>query len=599
MRRTVLIVTLAVLSVLLVSGSALARPSAAPALTATSSPETVRSYLRSVGIDPSGVVVQRGERNYAGTDCPGASWSCTTASKVLQLTSGGVNLSRCTTTGGSASVTKTSSGGNVGCVIVQSSTSGSNVAVCEQISVTGVPGSATQECTITQTSGSGANTARIDQTLVQGPICLPVALGPSAEQAQVAKQYATVRQSTTSGQGSANVDQDVQQCAARLTSSSVAQAQTTYQEFEIVQAPTGFDPDSPSCGGVSGSLQASASQEQKQIGYAPKATGGTQSQTADLIGHVDQCSSGVATYTVGQSEDQRLIAPTVVTQTQVGPFRCCSFQGVNPADTCTITQTGRQSANPNALQTESVSARAEGTTTCSSSASVTQNGVTNAASASSTPGNELVNEDLLTCTNGACKIETTATYTGPTTGDYTDTVTLSGTLTETAGGAPVAGKQVTLSLGTQSCTDETDAAGAASCPITITQVPSVVQAGIAFAEDATHKGSSASAAFTITTEEVSLTYTGPTYGKKGKQVTVSAKLRHDGAGLVGETLTFKLGTGSGAPTCTAVTSGSYGYAACTLTLPYTTGTKTLTVSFAGDELWDPASTSVTFTIKSW
>ena len=80
---------------------------------------------------------------------------------------------------------------------------------------------------------------------------------------------------------------------------------------------------------------------------------------------------------------------------------------------------------------------------------------------------------------------------------------------------------------------------------------------------------------------------------------MSAKLRHDGTGLVGETLTFTLGSGYSARTCTGVTSGSYGYASCALTLPTSPGTKTLTVSFAGDELWDPATKSITFTIKSY
>ena len=56
----------------------------------------------------------------------------------------------------------------------------------------------------------------------------------------------------------------------------------------------------------------------------------------------------------------------------------------------------------------------------------------------------------------------------------------------------------------------------------------LVTARIEFDGDAGYGPSSASVDFTITTEEVSLTYTGPTYGKKGKTITVSAKLRHDG-----------------------------------------------------------------------
>ena len=39
---------------------------------------SVVRYLRSVSVNPSGVVIQRGSRNYAGANCPGAGWSCPT-----------------------------------------------------------------------------------------------------------------------------------------------------------------------------------------------------------------------------------------------------------------------------------------------------------------------------------------------------------------------------------------------------------------------------------------------------------------------------------------------------------------------------------------
>ena len=515
MRRTVLAVTIAVLAVLSVGGSALAQtgPASAPTLSATASTETVRSYLRSIGVDPVGVVVQRGDRNFAGEGCPGAGWSCTSATNVVQITNDGVNVSRCSATGGPATISRSGSGGNVACTIVQSSTSGANVATCEQISVTGVSGSALQECRVTQTSTTGANTATVEQTLVQGPLCLPFPLSSSPDQTQGGRQFASISQSSPSGAGVAKVEQGLWQCAARLTTSAVSQSQTTSQEFQILQAPPGFDPESPACTGASGTLLASAAQEQRQIGYAPKAASGTQTQLSDLIGQVDQCSTGRADYTVEQTEDQRAIAPATVAQTQTGPVRCCSFQGVNPADTCTVTQVGKQSGNVNAVQTESISALAGTSGSCSSAASVIQNGVTNTSSAS---GSVIVNDGLLNCVNGVCQIETEATYTGPTTGDYTDTVTLSGKLTEEISGLPLAGKPVTLGLGTQACSATTGAAGDASCSITITQAPSVVSASIEFDGDADYNPSSASVSFTITTEEVSLTYAGPTYRQEGQ-----------------------------------------------------------------------------------
>ena len=49
----------------------------------------IKQYLRSLGVNPSGFVVQRGPFNYAGPNCPGAAWNCTTSTKVIQLSSGG------------------------------------------------------------------------------------------------------------------------------------------------------------------------------------------------------------------------------------------------------------------------------------------------------------------------------------------------------------------------------------------------------------------------------------------------------------------------------------------------------------------------------
>jgi hypothetical protein len=47
--------------------------------------QQVYAYLASIGVDPTGVVIQRGARNYAGPNCPGPGWNCTTATKVVQI----------------------------------------------------------------------------------------------------------------------------------------------------------------------------------------------------------------------------------------------------------------------------------------------------------------------------------------------------------------------------------------------------------------------------------------------------------------------------------------------------------------------------------
>jgi M6 family metalloprotease-like protein len=61
--------------------------------------------------------------------------------------------------------------------------------------------------------------------------------------------------------------------------------------------------------------------------------------------------------------------------------------------------------------------------------------------------------------------ETTTTYTGPLVIAAGQPVTLRGQLVEESGPVPVAGRSVTLALGSQSCAGTTDATGAASCVI--------------------------------------------------------------------------------------------------------------------------------------
>src|SRR2546421_2152998 len=62
-----------------------------------SSMAKIRHYLRSIGVDPRDVVIQRAHRNYAGPHCPGKDWNCTRATRVVQIASaGGQNQFTCT-----------------------------------------------------------------------------------------------------------------------------------------------------------------------------------------------------------------------------------------------------------------------------------------------------------------------------------------------------------------------------------------------------------------------------------------------------------------------------------------------------------------------
>jgi hypothetical protein len=110
-------------------------------------------YLRAIGLDPHGLVIQRGARNYAGPNCPGARWTCTsTAHPVIQIAAaGGKNTFLCTT--GS-------------CAVVQATRSGTATKTTRPLTAAAPPNKATcikttglgQSCSINQTSATD-NTA--------------------------------------------------------------------------------------------------------------------------------------------------------------------------------------------------------------------------------------------------------------------------------------------------------------------------------------------------------------------------------------------------------------------------------------------------------
>jgi hypothetical protein len=115
-----------------------------------SSRASIVHYLRSIHVNPKGVVIQRGRRNYAGPRCPGPAWTCArTMHTVVQIAGpGAMNRFRCTTTR---------------CAVVQIAAAAAkpNKAVC--IRQTGL----TQSCTINQ-SGAGPNMATVYENAATG-----------------------------------------------------------------------------------------------------------------------------------------------------------------------------------------------------------------------------------------------------------------------------------------------------------------------------------------------------------------------------------------------------------------------------------------------
>lgn len=187
--------------------------------------------------------------------------------------------------------------------------------------------------------------------------------------------------------------------------------------------------------------------------------------------------------------------------------------------------------------------------------------------------------------------ESHVTYTGDLTQDYHDPFTASAVLTDPDGGAPIAGKLITFTLGVaDTCSDVTNGFGVASCSITPNQVPGTVNIVTDFAGDIDYLASSDTDSFVITREETTLTYTGPTVILQGASgVTLSAQLLEDGTTApfpFGQAVTLSIGGQS----CIGFTD-SAGNASCTLTFVGPLGPEPISADFFGDAYYLPSSDS--------
>jgi hypothetical protein len=327
----------------------------------------VVGYLRSLGIDPAAVVVQRGERNYAGPSCPGADWNCTNAKQVLQVSSAsGINSFTCTPAGAGTSSPST-------CVIVQTSTSANNNAQCV-IRRLAASGSAQQSCSITQTSTSGRNKAEVKQEAGM--------IGASTS----VTQSATVVQRSGSGSNTVLLHQASGEAMLSGSSSIGTWSQSAAQSVSIDQAATG-----------TGANSVDALQLVGQAQTALKGTSGSQSQTSDQQSTINQASLGPSTIKVKQTEGQLQVAKTTgVNQTQVGPQRCCSTQTGNPAS-ATVTQQATQIQKPGNDQVQQQAVVYTSTGTITGTQTATQDGTTSTQTFSGSTVNE-----TQACTDGTC-----------------------------------------------------------------------------------------------------------------------------------------------------------------------------------------------------
>ena len=193
----------------------------------------------------------------------------------------------------------------------------------------------------------------------------------------------------------------------------------------------------------------------------------------------------------------------------------------------------------------------------------------------------------------------------PVTGDFSSPTPVSGTLTDTTTGAPVANEPVTFTLnGSESCTATTDDEGDASCVITPTEPSNSLHLDRIVPGDTTtstpHGSDSSSSTFTVNPDTSTLTYTGPTAAVNGQPVTLTANLTTDTPStdtpLPTKVVTISIGSGSSTQSCSA-TSDDSGNVSCTIaSVNQPSGTEPITPTFTGDSYDTPSSATGTMTV---
>ncbi|MGH7687151.1 MAG: Ig-like domain repeat protein [Candidatus Dormibacteria bacterium] len=190
------------------------------------------------------------------------------------------------------------------------------------------------------------------------------------------------------------------------------------------------------------------------------------------------------------------------------------------------------------------------------------------------------------------QVSTTLTYTGATSGDFNDVATVSARLTDSSS-VPLAGQTVTFTVqGTETCSAVTDTSGIASCSLTPGEPAGAYSLVASFAGTAKYVASSTTVTFTVTHEETTTTYTGPTLIANGGPVTLSAVLAEDGTTAIpGRSETLTLGTGVSAQACSGTTNIA-GSASCTIaSVSQPLGPGTVAANFFGDAFYSASSAS--------
>jgi hypothetical protein len=319
----------------------------------------VKQYLRSLGISPRGVVIQRGARNYAGPQCPGKGWNCTRSQRVVQI----ATPTRVRASAGTRS-------------FLAKPPPPTNVMKCSK--KTG----SSQSCLVMQSAPAGTNNlAQVDETIVQ------------SGQSLNASQDAQITQTSVDGSNTVQLDLSITQTAT-TTAASVSQSVTSAQNFNISQTST-----APNGGAQSIQVKEFSTQSET----ANSATTGTQYASGDLVGHISQSSTGVSTTKIRQTHgiSQSALGPNV-DQTAIDPMKCCATQSGNPNSTVGLIQSGSVQTTGDA--TPNISAVYEADCQSSGNCTVTETQNTNGTTSTNTSSGSTVSTGF-NCTGTTCTEE--------------------------------------------------------------------------------------------------------------------------------------------------------------------------------------------------
>ena len=264
-----------------------------------STDQAVYTYLASIGADPTDVVIQRGVRNYAGPDCPGLGWNCTTATAVVQIApAGGENKVDCPQFRGGGTDDEV--------LVVQNANGGNNNVRCYQESHD-TP-AAVLEFTFAQSNTTGNNFLDVDQRIFQDE-------GSS----QTATTTANLTQETDLGDNHLHLNQTIKQETSESGVSGLALLSAATQS-QTGDLETNIDQD------AGNNNYADFVQRLDENGTASGDV--SQSQAGRHSGDVSQTApeegSGGNHFTAHQTERQVLQGDGA--QSQFGPQFCCAKQ---------------------------------------------------------------------------------------------------------------------------------------------------------------------------------------------------------------------------------------------------------------------------------